>query len=97
MANKYDPPSMKTGAAAVEREMENFDRFRQQMDQIVAGMSSSAWDDATNQRFVRRYNNEAKHAAEKLSKSMKEFAAVLKQCARLYGNAIDQGNSQLSV
>lgn len=97
MAYKYDPPHMKSGADSIEKEIRTFNQIKQNMDSIVHSMSSKSWDDATNRRFVQRYNNDAKKAAEDLSKTMAEFASLLKQCAKKYGNAIDNGNSNLSV
>lgn len=97
MAYKYDPPRMKSGADSIEREIKTFNQLKQSMDSIVSSMSSKSWNDATNRRFVQRYNNDAKKAAEELSKTMSEFASLLKQCAKKYGNAIDNGNSNLSV
>lgn len=97
MANKYDPPQMKSLADAVEKELKVFNQAKHRMDSIVSTMNSEFWDDSTNQRFAARYNREAKKAAEELGKTMCEFASLLKQCAKKYGDAIDNGNSHLSV
>lgn len=94
MAYKYDPPRMKSGADSIENEINTFNQLKQSMDSIV---TSIAWNDATNRRFVQKYNSDAKKAAEEISKTMSEFASLLKQCAKKYGNAIDNGNSNLSV
>lgn len=97
MANQYDPPGMKSGADSMERELETFNQIKSNMDSIVDNMSLKLWNDATNQRFGKRYNHEAKKALEELSKTISEFASLLRQCARKYGNAIDNGNSNLTM
>ncbi len=97
MANQYDPPRMKSGADSMERELETLNQIKSNMDSIVDNMSLKLWNDATNQRFGKRYNNEAKKALEELSKTISEFASLLRQCARKYGNAIDNGNSNLTM
>lgn len=96
MSYRYDPAGMKSTAEAVEREMNTFNQARLHMDSIVASMSSNSWNDLTNQRFVRRYNSEAKEAMEKLYKEMLEIASFLKECSKRFGSAIDNGNSYLS-
>lgn len=96
MANQYDTSKMKSGADAVSKELEAFSAAKHRLNALVDSMDSKSWSDTTNRQFVSRYNREAKAAAEELEAEMYRYAALLRECAKRYANAIDTGNSWLS-
>lgn len=96
MANQYDTSKMKSGADAISKELETFSAAKRQLNTLVDSMNSKAWNDTTNRQFVSRYGREARVAAEELEAEMHRYAALLKECAKRYANAIDTGNSWLS-
>lgn len=96
MANKYDPPGMKRGAEAIERELGTFSQLKERIITDMDSIAESDFQDETGRRLVQMYKRDAKPAMEELEKTLNDFVSLLKVCAQKFGSAIDNGNSFLS-
>ena len=93
--SSFDPNKMKSTAEAIDQKLADFTRAKQNIDTIIRKLSQN-WDDPSNQRYAFRYNTEAKAEAERAEKLLKDMASLFRQCAKRYGDAIDNGNDGLS-
>jgi uncharacterized protein YukE len=96
MANYYDPAAMKKGAEQIQRELEKFNSYRSEIDSIITRLSRS-WNDENNRKYAGLYKREAAASMKDAAELMQKYAEFLKMCSRKYGNAIDTGNSNLSM
>lgn len=97
MANVYDIEGMKSGKEKIEYELRNFQREKEKLDRIMQTVVNQYFIDDTSRRFIQRYNREAKKNADELEDMLVRFVNFLGQCTKKYSNAIDNGNSNLSL
>ena len=91
----YDPEQMAKGADSIEKELKKFNAARKRIELKIVNLPNK-WDDASSQRFLSRFNQDAKPSMEDAANMMQKYADLLKQASKRYSNVIDNGNSKLS-
>ena len=79
----YDSAKMKSGAQDILTELRQYSSAKQAIDTAVENLRNN-WQDTTNTAYARKYNTEAKVAAENVEKLMKEFAQALTSSGEAY-------------
>ena len=92
---KYNVTKMKNCASGMERELTDFRKCRNNINSIISKLSAN-WDDTNNRDFVNKYNRDIKPIAEDLEKFIQSYIEIMRESARRYGSAIDNGNSKFS-
>jgi hypothetical protein len=95
MANVYDPPGMRAGADAIEKELQAFKDALAEVQAIMDVIKPEAFDDQTGQRLVNMYNREAVPCLQETAATIQQYVHLLRTCAQKFGSAIDNSSSYL--
>lgn len=99
MANQeryYDTRAMRTAASEIRTKLRTYKSASDQISTTITDMKNY-WDDAVNQNYVRRYNNDLKKTAENVMKLMEEYAKFLDATADAYDKIIASGNAGINA
>ena len=78
--DKYDSGKMRNCAEDIINQMKTYTSAKEAIDSSIMNLKNNQNDD-TNTEYARKYNSEAKVAAENVEKIMKQFADLLNQAA----------------
>lgn len=98
MANQtlhFDTQAIRRAASDIRAKIKNYKAANDSVTATVTDMKQY-WDDAVNQNFVTRYNNDLKVTAENVSKLMEAYAKFLDEVAEAYDRAVKNANAGIN-
>lgn len=91
----YDTGRMRSCADEIRRELHNHYQKKKEDTDNVVNLLKNNWKDTTNDNYSRKYNSEAKTAAENVEKLMEAYAKLLDSAAEEYERVHRQANTDM--